>query len=93
MKGHYGFSTGLQAVLNGSPSDEDEEEDDATPDGTTEAEASDPSDASRPRAELNTLSSSALVKHRRHLSGVAMLNRALAAGDSSVPQRHSLHFE
>ena len=52
MKGHYGFSTGLQAVLNGSPSDEDEEEDDADPGGTTEAGASNSSNASRLRAFL-----------------------------------------
>ena len=46
MKGHQDLSDELQAMLIGSPSDEDEEEDDAEPGGTTEAGASNPSDAS-----------------------------------------------
>ena len=46
MKGHQDLSEIQQAVLIGSPSDEDEEEDDAKTGGTTEAGASNPSDAS-----------------------------------------------
>ena len=47
----------LQEELIGSPSDEDEGEDDAKTDGTVEATAPRSPDASDPRAKLSTLSS------------------------------------
>ena len=48
------FFVKMQEALIGSPSDEDEEEDDANPGGTVEATASASTNASRPRAMHHT---------------------------------------
>ena len=73
LKGRDHPFCSLQGALIGSPSDEDEGEDDADTDGTVEATAPRSPDASDPRAKLSALSSSALVKQRRHLSVVAFI--------------------
>ena len=71
----------MQEALIGSPSDEDEEEDDANPGGTVEAAASASTNASRPRAMHHTLSSSA------HL-----VNRAIGVGCIISPSTNFFSF-